>query len=126
MIDNINEVRLLGKIVSDVELKTSQKNNRWLCFSIETTINGYHRYNMVMAFGDIAENLSKNARKGKIISMIGSVGRTKNAKTNAYETNIALYSFKIVGDSVEEEKVDKAVEEEKPNPQSAKSEELPF
>ena len=113
MIEELNEVRLVGKIASDVELKKSASGKYWLTFSVETTTNGFHRYNMIMAFGDTAENLSKNARKGKWIKVLGNVGRSKNKKTGNYETNITLYKFEVLKD--EEEEQPKVVEKPRPN-----------
>jgi len=98
MEEDLVEVKIIGKITSDVEVRISASGKHWLYFTVESICNGYKRFNTFMAFNEIADNLSKNAIKGNRIKILANVGRSKDKKTNKFETNITVYDFEMLKD----------------------------
>lgn len=96
------ELHLVGKITSDVEVRTSAKGTSWLSILVESNCNGYKSFNKLMAYKKTAEDLAANARKGKRIKILGNASSSKNSKTGNFETNLTIYKFKVLDDVVEE------------------------
>ena len=109
------ELHLIGKITSDVEVKKSASGTSWLSISVESVCNGYKSFNRLSAFKQVAEDLAKNARKGKRIAILANCGLSKNKKTDKWETNLTIYKFKVL----DEEKEQPPVEQPKPQPEKA-------
>lgn len=96
MQEDLVELRVVGKITSDVELKTSASGTSWLSFTVESNCKGYKKFNRFMAFKEVADNLAKSAIKGNMIKILANVGLSKNKKTNIWETNITVYKFEML------------------------------
>ena len=127
---NLNEVHLIGSIITDVELKKSSKGSNWLSFAMVTNyykklsdggLKALPTYHNLAAFGKVAEDLANNTRKGRNIDLLGSLTNQKytdKSGTERYAVKIVVNSFSLV----EENK-------EKPNPEGAqipKDDDLPF
>ena len=128
---NLNEVHLIGSIITDVELKKSSKGSSWLSFAMVTNyykklpeggLKALPTYHNLAAFGKVAEDLANNTRKGKHIDLLGSLTNQKytdKSGTERYAVKIVVNSFSLV----EENK-------EKPNPDAAQvpkdGDDLPF
>lgn len=119
------EVHLIGKITSDVEAKKSASGVSWCSISVESIVNGFKSWNRLTAFKNVADDLAKNARKGKRIKILANASMIKNKRTDNYETNLTIYKFKVL----DEEKEQPPVEQPKPQPEKAdvpKDDDLPF
>lgn len=109
------EVHLIGKITSDVEAKKSASGVSWCSISVESIVNGFKSWNRLTAFKNVADDLAKNARKGKRIKILANASMIKNKRTDNYETNLTIYKFKVL----DEEKEQPPVEQPKPQPEKA-------
>ena len=125
MTEDLCELRIIGKITSDVEVKKSASGTSWLSFTIESNIGKYKSFNKLMAFKEVADNLAANTRKGKRIKLLASCRQTKNNKTNSWETQLCVYKFNVL-----EEEENKPIEQPTINPQnevpSTDKDDLPF
>jgi single-strand DNA-binding protein len=75
---NVNTVIITGRITKDVELKTSQSGKSYA--SINVAVNGYNDrvdFIPVTVFGKTAEFLSKNAEKGNMVLVEGSISQNR-------------------------------------------------
>lgn len=115
--EDISEIKIIGKITSDIKLGTSQKGTKWTRFSVASVINGRKNYNSILAFKDVAENFCNKAKLGDRIKLLANCSLSKNVKTNNYDTNLILFKFEILP----QEEIDKAtnIVTEKPQPQNA-------
>lgn len=72
------QVYVIGRVTADLELKTSEKNTRYLRFDIAENI-GYHQsqrvqYLQICAMGEDAERLVRaHVKKGSLIWVSGSL-----------------------------------------------------
>lgn len=109
------EVHVIGKITSDVEAKKSASGISWCSISVESIVNGFKSWNRLTAFKNVADDLAKNARKGKRIKILANASMIKNKRTDNYETNLTIYKFKVL----DEEEEQPPVEQPKPQPEKA-------
>ena len=120
--DDLNEVRLIGRITSDLSVKMSKAGKPYLSFTIETKNGGYKKFNSVMAFGDLASKLAAESHKDGRVSLWASVGMSKNAN-NQWQTGLILYKFEILPD---EEVVQDVKVQPKPSNVPQVSDDIPF
>lgn len=97
--EDLNEVRLVGTIMTDLILRDSIKGTKWMSFTIETICGGYKKRNNVMAFGETAEKIAASAKKDGRIKVLASVGLSKNSKTGDWQTGISVFKYEILPDS---------------------------
>jgi len=79
---DVNTITLKGRISSDVELKTSKNGNKYIKFSLctnsskknaEGKYDSFPSFHNIMAFGQLAEELAADGRKGKLCFIQGEV-----------------------------------------------------
>lgn len=109
------ELHLIGKITSDVEIRKSASGVSWCSISVESNPNGFKSWNRLTAFKNVADDLAKNARKGKRIKILANASMIKNKRTDNYETNLTIYKFKVL----DEEEEQPPVEQPKTQPEKA-------
>jgi single-strand DNA-binding protein len=90
----MNKVEMSGVLTRDNEFKVSEKGNAYLINSISVT-EGKNRkrtdYFNIVAFGDIAEKITNNLKKGDNISFIGKL------QNNNHENNgVKVYRNQII------------------------------
>jgi len=83
----MSQVFTIGRVTADFELKTSQKKNHYVRFSLAENIgygqNTKTQYLQVWARGVDAENLAKaNVKKGSLIWVSGSIELEEFMKQN--------------------------------------------
>lgn len=74
----MSQLYCTGRVVSDLELKTSQKNVPYLCFPVAERVgygsNAHTQYLSVWAWGAMARQLiSKGVGKGSVLWVSGSL-----------------------------------------------------
>ena len=79
------QIYVIGRITSDIEVKSSQKGNDYVRFDIAENIGSKDRsrtqYFQVWAFNENARKLiASKAKKGSLVAVSGSVGRIKHIK----------------------------------------------
>lgn len=91
----LNQITLIGRLVKDVELKgnkTNEKDGRYTNITVAVD----NDFIPVTVFGQSAEYLSKNAKKGTLIMVQGQI------KQNVYEKDgTKVYSLQINSNKVE-------------------------
>ena len=96
--EDLNEVRLVGTITTDLILRDSSKGTKWMSFTIETICGGYKKRNNVMAFKEVAEKIAASAKKDGRIKVSASVGLSKNTKSGEWQTVISVFKYEILTD----------------------------
>ena len=127
MTEDLCELRIIGTITKDVKLNTSQSGTHWLSLSVQSTINGYHTTNGLMAFKDIADKLAETAHEGDRIKILANCRLSKNKTTNQWSTQLSIYKFELIHEKSDNSKEVKP--EAKPQVAevpSANVDELPF
>lgn len=72
------QIHVIGRITADLELKTSERNNPYVCFDIAENIgsrqNLHTQYFQICAWGEDANRLMRAcAKKGSLIWVTGSL-----------------------------------------------------
>lgn len=96
--EDLNEVKLVGTITTDLILRDSSKGTKWMSFTIQTICGGFKKINNVMAFGEVAEKIAASAKKDGRIKVLASVGLSKNAKSGQWLTGISVFKYEILPD----------------------------
>ena len=125
MTEDLCELRIIGTVTSDVEVKTSASGTHWLSLSVESVVNGYKTFNRLMAFKEMADKLTESVKKDNRVKILANCRLSKNSKTNNWETQLSVYKFEVLKDdvSVQKEQPSKEIANGIP---SANADELPF
>lgn len=96
----MNNVSLLGRIATDLEMKRTQNNKSYLSFSlaVDRLSNGNKTTDFIRctAWGKNAENIMKFFSKGSTIAVNGSIqtgAYTDRNGTKHYTTGVAVSNF---------------------------------
>lgn len=128
----INRATLLGRLGSDVELKTSNGGNSFCTFSLATSEKYKDKsgetveqteWHRIVAFGKGAETLAKWAKKGGLLYVEGKINTreyTDKEGASAKMTQIICDNFRLVGG---DKKEDTATKKPSSKPASNKKEE---
>lgn len=136
-----NEVHLVGQFGGDLTLRTSKKGTKWISTIFITNyrvkkadgnMTPRATYHALMAFGDIAEDMSKKFRKGSRAEIFGSLAYQQYLKNNinTWSCHIIVGSFNIPKEESEGKSSNKGVKPDKgisePEIKSGYDEELPY
>lgn len=105
----MNNVSLLGRIATDLEMKRTQNNKSYISFSlaVDRFSNGNKTADFIRctAWGKNAENIVKYFSKGSLIAVNGSI-RTANYTdrngANRFVTGVSVSSFYFTGSTKEQ------------------------
>ena len=87
-----NRVELTGRVVRDIELKKSGKGDSYCFFTLALDGVKSTDFIEVKAFGVLAEDCVKHARKGVKVSCLGAIRSSKYEKDGKteYRQNVIL------------------------------------
>src|SRR5436190_24380857 len=95
MAKSLNEVRLIGNLTRDPEIKTSESGKKYCRFSIATNrriksedgnITTQADYHIIVCFEKLAEIVNQYLKKGSKICVSGSLQNSKYIKNNETRT----------------------------------------
>ena len=105
----MNNVSLLGRIATDLELKRTQNNNSYVRFSVDVDkfSNGNKNTDFIRctAWGKTAENIVKYFSKGSLIAISGSIHTNTYTDRNGLKHNTAgvlISNFYFAGNKKEQ------------------------
>ena len=94
----MNNVCLIGRIVRDLELENKEGTNSRCKFTLAVDRNGTESTDFIncIAWGKVAENLTKYQKKGNQISIVGSI------RADSYQNKDGnnVYITEVVADKI--------------------------
>lgn len=128
----MNRTELIGNVTSDIELKTSASGNNYARFSLATRRrfadkdgNEITDFHSCVAFGKLAENISKYVKKGNKIFVAGELGYDEYTTASGEKRKSATITLSDV-EFLQSKKVESIEEPPKKELEPIDNDDLPF
>lgn len=101
-IDTYAHFKIQGKVKEELKLQTSSKGSSYLRFQVRAGQgpNKYPRSYFLIAFGDVAEQIARTAKRDDVVVVVGELQINKNETRGLWETTYVVRRCEVVEHSV--------------------------